>query len=83
MNQETNYTLENLKVWIEEALNSEATPEEIYNCIRSTIVSKITQHNIYTQHSRELLSLLSGNRSIKVTGYASSQSKVGKDMDIL
>tara|TARA_R100000278_G_C5452056_1_gene157797 strand:- start:47 stop:298 length:252 start_codon:yes stop_codon:yes gene_type:complete len=83
MNQETNYTLENLKVWIEEALNSEATPEEIYNCIRSTIVSKITQHNIYTQHSRELLSLLSGNRSIKVTGYAPSQSKVGKDMDIL
>ena len=37
MNQEKNYTLEQLSVWIEEALESEATPEEIYNCIRSTI----------------------------------------------
>ena len=62
MNQDKNYTLEQLEMWVEEALNSEATPEEIYNCIRSTIVSKITHHNIYLQDSRELLSLLSSNR---------------------
>ena len=60
MNQEKNYTLEQLSVCVEEALESEATPEEIYNCIRSTISSKITQHQIYLKHSKELLSLLSG-----------------------
>ena len=83
MNQEKNYTLEQLSVWIEEALNSEATPEEIYNCIRSTIVSKITHHNIYLQDSRELLSLLSSNRSIKVRPKIPTRLKVGKDLDIL
>ena len=53
MNQEKNYTLEQLSVWVEEALESEATPEEIYNCIRSTISSKITHHQIYLKHSKE------------------------------
>ena len=65
MNQEKNYTLEQLSVWIEEALNSEATPEEIYNCIRSTIVSKIAHHSIYLKHSKELLSLLSGKMPLQ------------------
>ena len=66
MSESKNYCLEQLELWIEASLDSEATPEEIYNCIRSTIVSKITHHNIYLQDSRELLSLLSSNRSIKV-----------------
>ena len=65
MNQEKNYTLEQLSVWGEEALESEATPEEIYNCIRSTIVSKIAHHSIYLKHSKELLSLLSGKMPLK------------------
>ena len=83
MNQDKNYTLEQLEMWVEEALNSEATPEEIYNCIRSTIVSKITHHNIYLQDSRELLSLLSSNRSIKARPKIPTRLKVGKDLDIL
>ena len=83
MNQDKNYTLEQLEMWVEEALNSEATPEEIYNCIRSTIVIKITHHNIYLQDSRELLSLLSSNRSIKVRPKIPTRFKVGKDLDIL
>ena len=83
MNQDKNYTLEQLEMWVEEALNSEASPEEIYNCIRSTIVSKITHHNIYLQDSRELLSLLSSNRSMKVRPKIPTRFKVGKDLDIL
>ena len=83
MNQDKNYTLEQLEMWVEEALNSEASPEEIYNCIRSTIVSKITHHNIYLQDSRELLSLLSSNRSIKVRPKIPTRFKVCKDLDIL
>ena len=83
MNQDKNYTLEQLEMWVEEALNSEASPEEIYNCIRSTIVSKITHHNIYLQDSRELLSLLSSNRFIKARPKIPTRLKVGKDLDIL
>ena len=78
-----NYCLEQLEVWIEASLESEASPEEVYNCIRSTIVSKITHHNIYLQDSRELLSLLSSNRSIKVRSKIPTRFKVGKDLDIL
>ena len=60
-----NYCLAQLEVWIEASLESEASPEEIYNCIRSTIVSKIAHHSIYLKHSKELLSLLSGKMPLK------------------
>ena len=63
MSEDKNYCLEQLELWIEASLDSEATPEEIYNSIRSSIASKITHHNIYLNDSRELLSLLSGNIS--------------------
>ena len=79
MNQEKNYTLEQLSVWVEEALESEATPEEIYNCIRSSIASKIAHHNIYLNDSRELLSLLSGkipNVSTRLKTVSKSSEKV-------
>ena len=68
MNEDKNYFLEQLEVWVEAALDSEATPEEIYNCIRSAIASKITHHSIYLKQSKELLSLLSGkpNSNIKL-----------------
>ena len=58
MSENKNYCLEQLELWIEASLDSEATPEEIYNSIRSSIASKITHHNIYLNDSRELLSLL-------------------------
>tara|TARA_B100001287_G_C22232071_1_gene321975 strand:+ start:216 stop:458 length:243 start_codon:yes stop_codon:yes gene_type:complete len=80
MELDKNYTLEQLEMWIDEAINSEATPEEIYNCVRSTIVQKITHHSIYLKNSKDLLTLLSGNR----TRYELPRRyKVGKDMDIL
>ena len=56
-----NYCLEQLEVWIEAAIESEASAEEIYNCIRSTLTTKIAYYTIYLKHSKELLSLLSGN----------------------
>ena len=62
-----NYCLEQLEVWIEASLESEASPEEIYNCIRSTLTSKIAHHSIYLKHSKELLSLLSGKMQTQST----------------
>ena len=74
-----NYCLEQLEVWIEASLESEASPEEIYNCIRSSIASKIAHHNIYLNDSRELLSLLRGkipNVSTRLKTVSKSSEKV-------
>ena len=83
MSESKNYCLEQLELWIEASLDSEATPEEIYNCIRSTISSKITHHQIYLKHSKELLSLLSGNNAFRFKKRRHTRFKVGKDLDIL
>ena len=68
MSENKNYCLEQLELWIEASLDSESTPEEIYNSIRSSIASKITHHSIYLKQSKELLSLLSGkpNSHVKI-----------------
>ncbi len=79
MSETKNYCLEQLELWIEASLDSEATPEEIYNCIRSSIASKIAHHNIYLNDSRELLSLLSGkmsNVSTRLKTVSKSSEKV-------
>ena len=74
MSEDKNYCLEQLELWIEASLDSEATPEEIYNSIRSSIASKITHHNIYLNDSRELLSLLSG----KIPNVSTRPKKMSK-----
>ena len=78
MEETKSYALENLKAWVEEALDSDVTPDELYNTIRITVVERISYHNICARHSKELLELLSNSktRSLKRT-------KVGKDLDIL
>ena len=78
MEESKSYALENLKAWVEEALDSDVTPDELYNTIRITVVERISYHNICARHSKELLELLSNSktRSLKRT-------KVGKDLDIL
>ena len=65
MSEDRNYCLDQLEVWIEASLDSEASPEEIYNCIRSTIASKIAYNSIYLKQSKELLSLLSGKMPLQ------------------
>ena len=46
MEESKSYALENLKAWVEEALDSDVTPEELYNTIRTTVVERISYHNI-------------------------------------
>ena len=78
MEESKSYALENLKAWVEEALDSDVTPDELYNTIRITVVERISYHNICARHSKELLELLSNSK----TRYL-KKTKVGKDMDIL
>jgi len=72
------YALDNLKAWVEEALDSDVTPDELYNTIRTTVVERITYHNICARHSREVLELLSNSST-----YSLKQTRVGKDLDII
>ena len=72
------YALDNLKAWVEEALDSDVTPDELYNTIRSTVVERITYHNICARHSKEVLELLSNSST-----YSLKQTRVGKDLDMI
>ena len=78
MEETKSYALENLKAWVEEALDSDVTPDELYNTIRTTVVERITYHNVCARHSKELLELLSNSRTRSL-----KRTKVGKDLDIL
>ena len=78
MEETKSYALENLKAWVEEALDSDVTPDELYNTIRTTVVEKISYHNVCARHSKELLELLSNSRTRSL-----KRTKVGKDLDIL
>tara|TARA_B100000902_G_scaffold1558_1_gene2054 strand:+ start:332 stop:568 length:237 start_codon:yes stop_codon:yes gene_type:complete len=72
------YALDNLKAWVEEALDSDVTPDELYNTIRTTVVERITYHNICARHSKEVLELLSNSST-----YSLKQTRVGKDLDMI
>ena len=58
--------------------NRDVTPDELYNTIRTTVVERISYHNICARHSKELLELLSNSRTRSL-----KRTKVGKDLDIL
>ena len=78
MEETKSYALENLKAWVEEALDSDVTPDELYNTIRTTVVEKISYHNICARQSKELLELLSNSKTRSLR-----RTKVGKDLDFL
>jgi len=55
-----NYSLEQLKIWIEDAIHSEATPEEIYCCCIEAITDTLDKNRVYQRNSKELLSYFFG-----------------------
>lgn len=56
-----NYSLQNLSDWVHDALNSEATPQEIYDCITGVIQENVDHHKQSLQNAEKLLSLVKGN----------------------
>ncbi len=55
-----NYSLEQLKNWVEDAIHSEASPEEIYTTIIEAITDTLDNHRVYLHDSKELLSFFGG-----------------------
>jgi len=77
-NDVRSYALDNLKAWVEEAIDSDVTPEELYNTIRTTVVDRITYHQVCAKHSQEILELLSNSST-----YSLKKTRVGKDLDVI
>ena len=59
-----NYSLGNLEEWLEDALESEANAEEIYDCIVHTIHRKVIYHQKCAKDAQEVLDLLSYKRDL-------------------
>ena len=58
MDEYRSYSLDQLRDWLRDATNSEAEPQEVYDCIIDTIESDIAYHKACLNHNKELLSLL-------------------------
>jgi hypothetical protein len=61
MSNYKNYSLKHLSDCIQDCIQSEARPHEIYETIRNTVVETINYHEICLRDSKDLLSLLSGS----------------------
>ncbi len=55
------YSLEMLEEWTREALESDNTPNEIYDAIVRTVAKSVDYHRACLNHSSRLLSLLEDN----------------------
>ena len=72
------YTLDNLRDWVEESIDGDVTPEDFYTTLRVTILEKIRYHRTCLYHAQTMLELLSnGSR------YDFKRARIGKDLDIL
>ena len=63
------YSLQNLKDWVNDAIESECTPKEIYDSIIDTVKENRKYHNACYDDGTKLLSLLRGHpEGITVVG---------------
>jgi len=56
-----NYSLENLENWMHDAMSSDSTPTEIYECICNVVRDNYYHHKQYASHAYELLKKLNIN----------------------
>jgi hypothetical protein len=60
------YSLEKLEDWVHDAINSDASPHEIYSTIRTVVKENLDHHKEYYQKCLGLYELLSGHRPVKL-----------------
>ena len=63
-----NYSLEKLSEFISDALQSEATPTEIYSTITTTLKKEVEYHDVCRRQAQDILDLM--------------QDTSGKDLDL-
>ena len=60
------YSLSNLEDWLEDAINADTTPNEVYDSIVDTVKNNMRYHKACYDSSVKLLGLLRGNKNISV-----------------
>ena len=60
------YSLEKLQEWVHDAMNSDASPHEIYSAIREAVREDYYYHKDCISRASGLLELLSGHRPVKI-----------------
>ena len=61
------YSLDKLKEWIHDAMNSDASPHEIYSAIREAVREDYYYHKDCISRASGLLELLSGHRPVSIS----------------
>jgi hypothetical protein len=59
------YSLEKLQEWVHDAMNSDASPHEIYSAIREAVREEYYYHKDCISRASGLLELLSGHRPVE------------------
>ena len=57
-----NYSLEQLKVWVQDALSSEASATEIADVIVETLEEEMAYHRMLGDHAADVLRRLKGDK---------------------
>ena len=63
------YSLEKLQEWVHDAMNSDASPHEIYSAIREAVGEDYYYHKDCISRAYELLALLNGNGEGHIQAY--------------
>ena len=66
------YSLQHLEEWVFDSLNTESTPQEIYDVILSCVKSNIDYHKKYYEKNVEFLKLM-GVDNININNNTSKQ----------
>jgi hypothetical protein len=59
-----NYSLEKLSEFLQDALQTEATPTEIHETIVKTLKKEIEYHNVCKRQAEDVLDLIGGHRDL-------------------
>lgn len=60
-NEYKNYSLEKLSEFLRDALQTEATPTEIYNTIITTLEKEVSYHDVCKRQAQDILNLMQKN----------------------
>ena len=59
-NDYKNYSLQKLSEFIQDALQTEATPKEIYDTIITTLKNEVSYHDVCKRHAKDIINLMQG-----------------------
>ena len=71
------YSLTNLEEWVQDAINADTTPNEVYDSIVDTVKKNMRYHKACYDSSVKLLGLLRGNKNISVMDGITTETMEG------